>query len=119
MYAKDGLSCRFAPVSSGSQLPGVQAGDSIDEMFEGAAEAIQLPDDEGVALPCVGQSFGQAAPVIFGTARRVMENTFTPSLLQRILLEVHILVGRRDPRVAYAHVASCRRTQRRGAVLTL
>jgi hypothetical protein len=32
---------------------------------------------------------------------------------------VHILVGRRDPRVAYAHVASCRRTQRHSAVLTL
>lgn len=49
------------------------AGDSIDKMFEGAVEAIQLPDDDGVALPCVGQSFGQAAPVIFGTARRVIE----------------------------------------------
>jgi hypothetical protein len=88
-------------------------------MFEGTAKAIQLPDDEGVALPCVGQSFGQAAPVIFGTARPVIENPFTSGVLQRILLEVHILVSRRDPRVAYAHVASCRRTQRRSAVLTL
>lgn len=24
--------------------------------------AIQLPNDEGVALPCVGQGFGKAAP---------------------------------------------------------
>jgi hypothetical protein len=84
-----------------------------------SAEAIQLPDDECVALPRVGQSFGQATPVIFGTARRILENTLTSSLLQRILLEVHILIGRRDPRVPYAHVASCRRTQRRSAVLTL
>jgi hypothetical protein len=62
---------------------------------------------------------GQAAPVIFGTAGRVVENTLTASLLQRILLKVNILVGRRDPRIAYAHVASCRGTQRRSAVLTL
>jgi hypothetical protein len=34
----------------------MQAGDSIDEVFKGAAEAIQLPDDEGVARPCVGQT---------------------------------------------------------------
>lgn len=32
----------------------------------------------------------------------------TPSLHRCILPEVHILVGRRDPRVAYAHVASSR-----------
>jgi hypothetical protein len=31
----------------------MQAGDCIDEMLEGAAEAIQLPDDDGVALLCV------------------------------------------------------------------
>lgn len=97
----------------------MQAGDCIDEMIEGAAKAIQLPDDQRVTLPCVGQSFGQAAPVIFGAAGGVVENTLTSSLLQRILLEVHILVGRRDPRVAYAQVVSCRRTQRRSAILTL
>lgn len=51
----------------------MQAGDCIDEMFKGAAEAIQLPDDKGVALPCVGQSFGQADPVIFSTASGVMK----------------------------------------------
>jgi hypothetical protein len=44
-----------------------------DEMFEGAAEAIQLPDDDGVALPCVGQSFGQ---VLGGHPKAAIEGHF-------------------------------------------
>jgi hypothetical protein len=52
------------------------------------------------------QSFGQAAAIIFGAPCRVVNNTVAASLMQRILLEVHVLVGRRDPRVSYAYFAS-------------
>jgi hypothetical protein len=43
-----------------ANLPVVQLCDALNEVFEGAAEAIQFPDNQGVARPNVRNRFCQA-----------------------------------------------------------
>lgn len=77
--------------------------DESYEMFEAAAQSVQSPDNDGVAW---AQGFEH--PVEFGTAclsatGMIHVDPFASGLLQRVGLEVGLLVDGADPRVSDVH----------------
>ena len=52
----------------------VEACDRLDEVLEGAAEPVQVPDNEGVALPDVVEGFVQTYPLCLCSGGRVGED---------------------------------------------
>ena len=64
-------------------------------MRQRAAETVEFPDNEHIALANIGEGFGQARPVGPGTRRKVLEDQLAASLLQGIELQRKLLLTRR------------------------
>ena len=77
-----------------------QAGDGVDQMAQGAAEAVQFPDDEGVARTQLVQELLEGGPVGAGAAGRFGEHSVAAGALQGVDLELGVLVGGGDAGVA-------------------
>ena len=75
----------------------------LDELLEGAGEAVELPDHEGIARAHVVEGAGQLGAVPLGTGCGLGENPGTTRLGEGIELEVGRLVLGRDPGVAHQH----------------
>jgi hypothetical protein len=65
-----------------------------------AAEAVQLPDDQGVAGAQLVQQLLEGGPVGAGAAGRLHKDAVAAGALQRVDLEVGLLVGGGDASVA-------------------
>ena len=70
---------------------------SLDELLEGAGEAVELPDHKGVARAHVVEGAGQLGAVPLGAGGGLGEDPGTAHLGEGIELEVGRLVLGRDP----------------------
>jgi hypothetical protein len=77
-----------------------QPGDGVDQMPQGPAEAVQLPDDQGVARPELVQELLQGGAVGTGAAGRLGEHPVAAGALQGVDLELGVLVGGGDAGIA-------------------
>jgi hypothetical protein len=86
-----------------ADLPVIQLSDAFNEVFEGAAEAIQLPDNESIPSPDIGERFSEAFPLSFCAGGGIGEDLRTPCLKECITLEVKCLVSGGDAGVTDKH----------------
>ena len=77
-----------------------QAGDGVDQVAEGAAEAVQFPDDQGVAGPQLVQELLEGGSVGAGAAGGLGEHPVAAGALEGVDLEVGLLVGGGDAGIA-------------------
>ena len=77
-----------------------QAGDGVDQMAQGAAEAVEFPDDQGVAGPELVEDLGEDGPVGAGAAGRLGEHPVAAGGLEGVDLELWLLVGGGDAGIA-------------------
>jgi hypothetical protein len=90
---------RLLQAAEPDAAPG-QAGDGLDQVPQGAAEAVQLPDDQGVAGPQLVQELLEGGPVGAGAAGLLGEHPIAASPLEGVDLKVGLLVGGGDAGIA-------------------
>jgi hypothetical protein len=91
------------PDAAEADLLGLQGGDRLDQVLERAAQAIELPDDQGVARAEERQRLGQAGAFILDPAGDVGEDPLAAGPREAIALEVEALVHGGDAGVADEH----------------
>jgi hypothetical protein len=77
-----------------------QAGDGVDQVPQGAAEPIQLPDDQGIAGAQLVQDLGEGGSVGAGRRWRLGEHPVAAGTLEGVDPELGVLVGGGDAGVA-------------------
>jgi hypothetical protein len=79
---------------------------------QGAAEAVEFPDDQGVAGPELVEDLGEGGAVGAGAAGRLGEDPVTAGTFQGVDLELGLLVGGGDAGIAeqVSHARERRRT---------
>jgi hypothetical protein len=77
-----------------------QDGDGVDQMPQGAAEAVQFPDDQGVAGPQLVEELLEGGAVGAGAAGGLGEHPVAAGALEGVDLELWLLVGGGDAGVA-------------------
>jgi hypothetical protein len=75
----------------------------LDKMWQRAAEAVEFPDHQRVAGPTGVEGRSQSRPVHLGAADRVSEQALTPGGVERISLQIEMLVSGRYSGVANQH----------------
>ncbi len=81
----------------------LKLGDRLDEVFERAAQAVEPPDNEGIAAPDEVQGLVQSWPVRFGATGGTGKDALTADCLKSILLEGKGLFLRGDTGIANEH----------------
>ena len=71
-----------------SDVPVVEMGNCFNEMFEGAAQPIQPPDNEGIPFPDILQRLLEAFALRFCPADDIGVDFGAPDLLQGIFLQI-------------------------------
>jgi hypothetical protein len=79
---------------------GVEIGDHLDQVAQGAAEAVQAPDHQGVPRPQRRQDLVEGGAAFQGAGGMVGPDPPTAGRGQLIGLQVGVLLGGGDPRVA-------------------
>jgi hypothetical protein len=77
-----------------------EAGDDVDQVAQGAAEAVQFPDDDGVAGAQLVRDLGEDGPVAAGAAGGLGEHPIAPRSGEGVDLELGLLVGGGDAGIA-------------------
>jgi hypothetical protein len=77
-----------------------EAGDGVDQLPQGAAEAVEFPDDQGVAGAELVQELLEGGPVGAGAAGGLGEHPKAPSRGEGVDLEVRLLIGGGDAGIA-------------------
>jgi hypothetical protein len=77
-----------------------QAGDGVDQVVQGAAEAVQFPDDQGVAGAELVQELLEGGASGAGAAGRLDKHSIATGGVQRVNLELGLLVGGGDAGIA-------------------
>jgi hypothetical protein len=77
-----------------------EAGDGVDQVPKGAAEAVELPDDQGVAGAQLVQDLLEGGSVGAGAAGGLGEHPVAAGSLQGVDLELGVLVGGGDAGIA-------------------
>ena len=75
----------------------------VDEVLHGAAEAVEFPDDKGVAVTEMLERFRESRAVGAGAADRVVEDAFAAGSEEGLVLQGGVLVGGGDAGVADEH----------------
>lgn len=75
----------------------------VDEPLRRAAQAVELPDHKHIIAAEVAERVLHAGPVGLRAGDRVFEEECAPGFLQGVSLDVEVLVGCRDARVANAY----------------
>ena len=83
---------------------GVEGGDRLDEVPEGAAETVEAPDDEDVAFSELREGLVKSAALGCRAGDGVGEDPLAAGALQSIPLQVEGLFGCRDPGIADLHI---------------
>jgi hypothetical protein len=76
---------------------------SLDEVPDATAQAVELPDHECVPLPEVREGLIEPRPLGTGTAGLIREELLATGAIQGVGLEVEILFGSGDARIADLH----------------
>src|SRR5215211_7264161 len=89
-----------------------QAGDGVDQVAERSAEAVEFPDDQGVAGAQLVQDLLEGGAVGAGAAGGLGEHPVAAGPLQGVDLKLRLLVGSRDASVTeqMSHAADRLRT---------
>jgi hypothetical protein len=84
-----------------------QAGDGVDQVPQGPAEAVEFPDDQGVAGSQLVEHLGEGGAVGAGAAGRLGEHPVAAGGREGVDLKLRVLVGGGDAGVAeqVSHVA--------------
>jgi hypothetical protein len=77
-----------------------QAGDDVDQMTQGAAEAVEFPDDQGVAGPQLVEDLLEGGSVGAGAAGGLGEHPVAAGRREGVDLELGVLVGGGDAGIA-------------------
>jgi hypothetical protein len=77
-----------------------QAGDGVDQVPEGAAKAVEFPDDQGVAGAQLVEDLREDRAVAAGAAGGLGEHLIAAGALEGVDLEVELLVGCGDAGIA-------------------
>src|SRR5512132_4357390 len=77
-----------------------KASDRVDQVAQGAAEAVEFPDDQGVAGAQLVEELLEDGPVGAGAASRLGEHPVAAGAFPGIGLELGLLVGGGDAGVA-------------------
>jgi hypothetical protein len=77
-----------------------QPGDGVDQMPQGAAETVELPDDQGVPGTQLVQDLLEDGAVGAGAAGRLDKHPIAAGALQGVDLELGLLVGGGDAGIA-------------------
>jgi hypothetical protein len=92
-----------------------EAGDGVDQVTQGPAEAVELPDDQGVAGTQLVQDLLKDRSVGAGAAGGLGEHPIAAGALQGVDRELEVLVGGGDAGIAeqmtHAHDRRRRRSQ--------
>jgi hypothetical protein len=120
LAARRGGVDRFLQAAEPNPMLG-KAGDGVDQMPQGAAEAIQFPHDQGVTRPQLVQDLGESGSVGAGAAGSLGEHPIAAGLLQGVDLELGVLVGGGDAGIAeqVSHGGSVAEPCDRGGCATL
>ena len=88
------------------------AGDGVDQVAQGPAEPVEFPDDQGAAGAELVQDLLEQWAVGHGAASGLDEHPVAAGTLERVDLQVRLLVGAGDAGIAQqvAHAADRRRT---------
>ena len=97
----------------------LEGGDDLDEVPQGAAQAVQAPDDQGIAGAHVGQRLREAGPLGGRAALGIGEHTLTAGSLEGILLQGEGLLVGRDAGVANQHALLSQNASRQSRGETL
>src|SRR5689334_873914 len=73
--------------------------DRVDQLRKRPRHSVELPNNESVAGFQEVDGFCKPRPVLVCAGCRLFEYFATTSLLQRIDLQIHVLVARRNPGV--------------------
>jgi hypothetical protein len=65
-----------------------EAGDGVDQVPQGAAEAVEFPDDQGVAGPQLVQELGEGGAVAAGAAGGLGEDPVAAGSREGVDLEL-------------------------------
>jgi hypothetical protein len=89
-----------------------ESGDGLDQMPQRAAEAVQFPDDEGVARAELVQDLVEDRAVGAGATGGLGEHPVAAGVLEGVDLELEVLVAGGDASIAeqMSHAAERRRT---------
>ena len=92
-------------LGQGTELhsPFVEYGHQVDQVPHAPAEPVELPHDDGVALPQEVEHVVEFGTVRPRAGRHVGEDPVAPGLLECVLLQISGLVARADPRVSVNH----------------
>jgi hypothetical protein len=71
----------------------LQVGDRVDQMAQGPTQSVKLPDNQGVARPQLVENLAQLGALVDRTAGSVGEDPIATGSLERVELEVRVLVG--------------------------
>jgi hypothetical protein len=98
-----------------------QVGDGVDQVAEGAAEAVEFPDDQGVAGPQLVQDLFEGGPVGAGAAGGLGEHPVAAGALEGVDLELGVLVGGGDAGIAeqVSHGGTVSQSSDSGGCVTL
>jgi hypothetical protein len=77
-----------------------EAGDGVDQVPEGAAEAVEFPHHEGVTGAQLVQDLGEGGAVAASAAGGLGEHPVAAGTLQGVDLELGLLVGGGDAGIA-------------------
>jgi hypothetical protein len=77
-----------------------QSGDGVDQVAQGAAQAVEFPDDRGIAGAQLVQDLVEGGAVGAGAAGRLGEHPIAAGGLQRVDLELWLLIGGGDAGIA-------------------
>ena len=70
----------------------LELGHQVDQVLDAAAEAVEFPNDQGVAGAENFQSSSQARPVAAAAAELVLVDLFATRLFEGLSLEVQVLI---------------------------
>jgi hypothetical protein len=104
LAAAGGRVDRF-PQAAEADLAPLEGGDRPDQVLERASQAIELPDDQGIARAEEGEGLRQAGAIILGPAGHVGEGPLAAGLGEGVALQVEVLILGRDAGVADEHAA--------------
>jgi hypothetical protein len=98
-----------------------QPGDGVDQVPQGAAEAVQFPDDQGVAGPELVQHLLEGGAVGPGAAGGLGEHSIAAGGSEGVDLELGLLVGGGDAGIAeqMSHAGTVSQPSDRGWCATL
>lgn len=77
----------------------LQVGDGVDQVAQGATESVELPDNQGVAWSQLVKDLHQLGSLVESAAGSVGEDPIAAGCLERVELQVRMLIGRRHARI--------------------